>query len=97
MDKIRLVLFLGVAAAAAAHSAAEVPRTLRFMTFNIYGAGYGGFKAEEREDRAVAVVRGRSPDIVSWQEVNSRGQALGRTSFLPRFCHVLRRYLPRNK
>lgn len=54
-------------------------RPLRFMTFNIFGAGYdperggpGGFKAEEREGRAMALVRRYSPDIISWQEVNEQ-------------------------
>ena len=43
---------------------------IRFMSFNIYGAGYGGFMAEEREERAIAVVRRQAPDLISWQEVN---------------------------
>ena len=45
--------------------------SFRFLTFNIFGAGYSGFKAEEREDRAIDVVRGIAPDIISWQEVNA--------------------------
>jgi len=45
-------------------------RPIRFMTFNIYGAGYGGFTAAEREDRAIATVRKAAPDLISWQEVN---------------------------
>lgn len=49
----------------------EPADTFRFMTFNIYGSGYGGFEAVEREDRAVAVVRKYHPDLISWQEVNS--------------------------
>ena len=44
---------------------------LRFMSFNIFGAGYGGFSAEEREERAISVVRHQSPDLISWQEVNA--------------------------
>ena len=40
------------------------------MSFNIYGAGYGGFSAEEREDRAISVVCHQAPDVISWQEVN---------------------------
>jgi glycerophosphoryl diester phosphodiesterase len=43
---------------------------MRFMSFNIFGAGYGGFSAAEREDRAIAVVRKYAPDVISWQEVN---------------------------
>ena len=46
------------------------PKPIRFMTFNIYGAGYGGFAADEREDRVIAVIRRHSPDVVSLQEVN---------------------------
>lgn len=49
-------------------------KPFRFMTFNLFGAGYGsngGFKADEREDRAVEVVRRHAPDIVSWQEINA--------------------------
>ena len=57
------------AAFALAVMAAEAA-PLRFMSFNIYGAGYGGFMAEEREERAIAVVRRQAPDLVSWQEVN---------------------------
>lgn len=53
-----------------AATACPAPRPLRFMTFNIFGGGYGGFKAEERQDRAMTVVRRYAPDIVSWQEVN---------------------------
>jgi len=49
---------------------AEVETPIRFMTFNIFGSGYGGFLADEREDRAIAVVRRHAPDIISWQEVN---------------------------
>ena len=60
-----------VALASAALSAAPVAQPLRFMSFNIYGAGYGGFSADEREDRAISVVRHQSPDVISWQEVNA--------------------------
>ena len=47
------------------------PAPFRFMTFNIYGAGYGdNFTAAEREDRIEAVIRRYRPDVVSLQEVN---------------------------
>ena len=51
------------------HETAAKP--LRFMTFNIFGSGYSGFEAAEREDRAIEVVRAAKPDLVSWQEVNA--------------------------
>ena len=51
--------------------AGEGEKPIRFMTFNVYGSGYGGFEAAEREDRAVATVRKAAPDLVSWQEVNA--------------------------
>ena len=65
---------LCIAWAAAALTAAAMPaerEPLRFMSFNIFGAGYGGFSAEEREERAMSVVRHQSPDVISWQEVNA--------------------------
>jgi len=51
--------------------AGEGKKQIRFMTFNIYGSGYGGFEAVEREDRAIATVRKAAPDLISWQEVNA--------------------------
>ena len=45
-------------------------KPIRFMTFNIYGAGYGGFGAEEREERIVSVIQRSAADILSLQEVN---------------------------
>ncbi len=62
--------YLKTAAASAVALLTVNAAPIRFMSFNIYGGGYGGFMAEEREERAIAVVRRQSPDIVSWQEVN---------------------------
>ena len=62
---------VAVALTSAALSAAPVAQPLRFMSFNIYGAGYGGFSADEREGRAISVVQHQSPDVISWQEVNA--------------------------
>ena len=51
--------------------AGEGKKPIRFMTFNIFGSGYGGFEAAEREDRAIETVRKAAPDLISWQEVNA--------------------------
>ena len=71
MKSVKAMFTVAVAATATSIAAFGEAQPLRFMTFNIFGAGYSGFSAEEREDRAVAVVRRHSPDVVSWQEVNA--------------------------
>lgn len=71
MNRSAVACIIVLAASLTAIAVPSEQKPLRFMSFNIYGAGYGGFSAEEREDRAISVVRHQAPDVISWQEVNA--------------------------
>ena len=70
MNRSAVACIIVLAASLTAIAVPSEQKPLRFMSFNIYGAGYGGFSAEEREGRAISVVRHQAPDVISWQEVN---------------------------